>query len=81
MLKKARNTYFRLLDELSNYTGDSKEYLHTYWKNRCFKFLNENPENFIKESEEITTRNLSEKGWETFCEEFKHFYNDITNQK
>lgn len=78
MITKIRSSYFRLLDIVVNYTGCSKKILHEYWINKIFPFLLEDPDNFIKEKEVInSTTILTEKGWNNFYNEFRHFCLDV----
>lgn len=73
-----RAAYFALLDEAVNKSGNSKKDLHEYWKGQIFPFLFENPDNFVEESRQqeyppYSTKSLTEAGWKTFYEEFRHF--------
>lgn len=73
MIDSVRKNYFRLLDMAVNVSGDSKAWLHEYYKSIIWPFLQENPENFDIISDEQTTKNLSYKGWVEFYNEFRHF--------
>lgn len=80
-MKKYREAYFSLLDNVVKDTGNSKYNLHEEWKKRIFPFLQENPANFINEEvpELVTTVTLSDKGWETFYNEWRHFCVEFFN--
>ena len=73
MIESTRRRYFTLLDEAVSVSGNSKAWLHEYYKSIIWAFLKENPDNFEVESEDISTKNLSYKGWMEFYNEFKHF--------
>lgn len=73
MIDSVRKNYFRLLDMAVDVSGNSKVWLHEYYKSIIWSFLQENPENFDIVSDEQTTKNLSYKGWIEFYNEFRHF--------
>jgi len=74
MITQYRKSYFHLLDVVCRETGNSKEFLHSFWTTKIFPFLIENPDNFNRETvEEYSTKYLSEQGWNTFLSEFRHF--------
>lgn len=73
MIESVRRSYFRLLDEAVSVSGNSKVWLHEYYKSIIWSFLKENPDNFNNDSDEISTKNLSNKGWLEFYNEFRHF--------
>lgn len=73
MIDLIRRSYFRLLDQAVDISGNSKAWLHEYYKSIIWPFLLENPDNFDIISEDISTKNLSYKGWQEFYNEFRHF--------
>lgn len=84
MIDNIRSAYFALLDRAVEVSGNSKKDLHEYYKRYMFPFLFEDPLNFNEASREIdmppnTTKSLSETGWKTFYDEFRHFCADKFN--
>lgn len=73
MIESTRRSYFRLLDEAVSVSGNSKAWLHEYYKDIIWDFLKENPDNFNVLSDDKSTKNLSYKGWIDFYNEFRHF--------
>lgn len=79
-MKQIRNNYFRLLDQVVAFTGHSKYDLHMFWKEHMIPFMLEDTDaNFIKPSDELTTKNFTETGWNTFYNEFRHYCLDKFN--
>lgn len=80
MIERYRAAYFLHLDTVCQATGNSKKYLHEYFKAQMFPFLHENPLNFVdtsrKDNIPDSTTLLSEEGWKTFYTEFRHFAAD-----
>lgn len=83
-MKQYKEAYFSLLTIVCKETGNSKYGLHEDWKRRIFKFLIEDENNFVNGElpKSLSTKYLSEQGWENFYNEWRHFCLDffhITN--